>query len=102
MDYCASTTNLEEIWNKPNFKFVRGDILSADLLRHVLEVEQIDTVMHFAAQVSNWERAGRVKGHPQPPPGVPRLPPPLAGARSALVPLKPAINDPFGLIFVVS
>lgn len=50
LDYCASTSNLESVWNLRNFKFVRGDILSADLLRHVLEVEEIDTVMHFAAQ----------------------------------------------------
>ena len=31
-------------------KFVKGDIRSADLLNHVLESEQINKVMHFAAQ----------------------------------------------------
>lgn len=35
---------------RPNFKFIRGDILSADLVRHVLSSEGVDTVMHFAAQ----------------------------------------------------
>jgi hypothetical protein len=31
-------------------RFIKGDIQSADLVVHVLEQEQIDTVMHFAAQ----------------------------------------------------
>ena len=31
-------------------RFIKGDIQSADLVVHVLEAEQIDTVMHFAAQ----------------------------------------------------
>ena len=31
-------------------KFVEGDIRSADLLRHLLQSENIDTVLHFAAQ----------------------------------------------------
>lgn len=50
LDYCASLNNLSSIANKPNFKFVKGDIQSMDLLSYVLETEQIDTVMHFAAQ----------------------------------------------------
>ena len=78
LDYCASLHNLREAANKPNFKvrcrlpefkmcnrdsahkattitwlaqFVKGDIQSADLVRHVFDQEEIDTVMHFAAQV---------------------------------------------------
>ena len=35
----------------PNFKFVKGCIQSFDLVAHILESENIDTVMHFAAQV---------------------------------------------------
>lgn len=31
-------------------KFVKGDIQCVDLLNYVLEEEQVDTVMHFAAQ----------------------------------------------------
>ena len=31
-------------------KFVEGDIRSADLLRHLIQSENIDTVLHFAAQ----------------------------------------------------
>ena len=33
-----------------NVKFIKGDILSVDLVIHILETEKIDTVMHFAAQ----------------------------------------------------
>lgn len=35
-------------------QFVKGDIQSADLVRHIFDQEEIDTVMHFAAQVS-WQ-----------------------------------------------
>lgn len=31
-------------------RFIKGDIQSADLIVHILEQEQIDTIMHFAAQ----------------------------------------------------
>jgi len=31
-------------------QFVKGDLQSADLLNHILSHENIDTVMHFAAQ----------------------------------------------------
>ena len=33
-----------------NVKFIKGDIRSADVLNYVLSNEQINTVMHFAAQ----------------------------------------------------
>lgn len=50
LDYCASLNNLKSVQNKPNYKFVKGDIQSMDLLSFVLSTEEIDTVMHFAAQ----------------------------------------------------
>lgn len=50
LDYCASIKNLAEVMGLPNFKFIKGDITSADLVNYVLEAENIDTVMHFAAQ----------------------------------------------------
>jgi dTDP-D-glucose 4,6-dehydratase len=51
LEYCATLNNLSAVRDLPNFKFVKGDIQCADLVRFVLEQEQIDTVMHFAAQV---------------------------------------------------
>ena len=50
LDYCSNLKNLEPSAGRPNFKFVKGDIASADLVSYVLLTEKIDTVMHFAAQ----------------------------------------------------
>ncbi|KFM28219.1 DEAD-box ATP-dependent RNA helicase 20 [Auxenochlorella protothecoides] len=50
LDYCATLENLKSIRDCPNFKFVKGEIQSTDLIVHILETEEIDTVMHFAAQ----------------------------------------------------
>lgn len=50
LDYCACLANLEEIIDLPNFKFVKGDIASPDLVSYVLREEKVDTVLHFAAQ----------------------------------------------------
>jgi UDP-glucose 4,6-dehydratase len=50
LDYCASRKHLEHLERLRNFKFVKGDIQSSDLVAHILEHEKIDTVMHFAAQ----------------------------------------------------
>eukprot|EP00931_Biecheleriopsis_adriatica_P103688 TRINITY_DN78492_c0_g1_i1.p1 TRINITY_DN78492_c0_g1~~TRINITY_DN78492_c0_g1_i1.p1 ORF type:complete len:679 (+),score=157.97 TRINITY_DN78492_c0_g1_i1:53-2089(+) len=50
MDYCANMKNFESMQGKPNFKFVKGDVKSPDLFGYILESEDIDTVMHFAAQ----------------------------------------------------
>ena len=50
LDYCANTKNFESMVGKPNFKFVKGDIKSPDLMHYVIKQEEIDTVMHFAAQ----------------------------------------------------
>ena len=36
LDYCASVKNFEEIQNHKNFRFVRGDITSADLVNHII------------------------------------------------------------------
>ena len=50
LDYCSCLANLGELQDLPNFKFVKGDICSPDLVSYVLKEEEIDTVMHFAAQ----------------------------------------------------
>merc|ERR1719331_1458846 len=50
MDYCSSLRNLDEVKDAPNFKFIKGNILSADLMKYVLETEKIDTIIHAAAQ----------------------------------------------------
>ena len=47
---CSCLGNLDEIKDFPNYKFVKGNICSSELVNYVLEAEKIDTVMHFAAQ----------------------------------------------------
>ncbi|GAB2278062.1 RHAMNOSE BIOSYNTHESIS 2 [Dionaea muscipula] len=50
LDYCSNLKNLHPSASAPNYKFVKGDIGSADLVNYVLITESIDTIMHFAAQ----------------------------------------------------
>ncbi|VAH89410.1 unnamed protein product [Triticum turgidum subsp. durum] len=50
IDYCSNLKNLNPSRPSPNFKFVKGDIASADLVNYLLITESIDTIMHFAAQ----------------------------------------------------
>ncbi|XP_059664927.1 trifunctional UDP-glucose 4,6-dehydratase/UDP-4-keto-6-deoxy-D-glucose 3,5-epimerase/UDP-4-keto-L-rhamnose-reductase RHM1-like [Cornus florida] len=50
LDYCSSLNNLNPSRSSPNFKFIKGDIGSADLVNFILVTESIDTIMHFAAQ----------------------------------------------------
>ena len=50
LDYCSALRNLDRIKYLSNFRFVKGDILTIDLLTHVLSTYNIDTVIHFAAQ----------------------------------------------------
>jgi UDP-glucose 4,6-dehydratase len=47
LNYCASTSNVLE---NSNYKFVKGNITSKDLILHCLKEYEIDTVVHFAAQ----------------------------------------------------
>ena len=48
LDYCSCLANLEEVAKLPNYKFVKGDICSADIVNYVLETEKIDTIMHIS------------------------------------------------------
>jgi len=50
LDYCANVKHLSELSHLLNFKFIMGDIQSADLVSYILRNENIDTIMHFAAQ----------------------------------------------------
>jgi len=50
LDYCSCLENLDELKELPNYKFIKGDIATADLVSYVLREEKIDTILHFAAQ----------------------------------------------------
>ncbi|AYV78253.1 MAG: putative dTDP-D-glucose 46-dehydratase [Edafosvirus sp.] len=49
LDYCASLDNIT-VSNCKNYRFFKGDINSHDLVNHILNEYNIDTVIHFAAQ----------------------------------------------------
>jgi len=50
LDVCSSLNNLNPILKNPQFTFVQGDINSADLIRHLIQMYDVDTIMHFASQ----------------------------------------------------
>lgn len=50
LSYCSSLKNLLSIENKPNYKFYLMDITSVNEMEKIFEIEQFDTIMHFAAQ----------------------------------------------------
>ena len=51
MYYCASQNNIKEnIRESKRYHLVKGNLCSFDLISNVLEIYNIDTVIHFAAQ----------------------------------------------------
>lgn len=49
--YCANEMNVnEKVRNSDRYKLVKGNLCSVDLVRHVLQSCNIDTIIHFAAQ----------------------------------------------------
>ena len=51
MYYCANETNVLEKWRKSKrYIFVKGNLCSMDLVRHVFETHKPTHVVHFAAQ----------------------------------------------------
>jgi dTDP-glucose 4,6-dehydratase len=51
MYYCASESNVsQQIRESKRYQFVKGNLCSTDLVSHILITNNIDTVIHFAAQ----------------------------------------------------
>ncbi|XP_075446977.1 dTDP-D-glucose 4,6-dehydratase isoform X1 [Ascaphus truei] len=50
LDYCASLNNLRAISDRPNYKFLQGNICDSHYIKLLFETENIDVVLHFAAQ----------------------------------------------------
>jgi len=50
LDYCADLKNLEPVMRNHNFKFAKGDITNADFVSYIMKTENINVVLHFAAQ----------------------------------------------------
>ena len=47
LNYCANERNIHA---NPNYKFIKGNITSKDLILHILNEYSIDAIIHFAAQ----------------------------------------------------
>ena len=52
LDYCATLNNLAPVGSYRNYTFHHGDITIPEQITAALSKYEIDTVMHFAAQVS--------------------------------------------------
>ncbi len=50
LTYAGNLANLAPVQDKPNFRFVHGDIRNQALIEELLRSEQIDTLVHFAAE----------------------------------------------------
>jgi dTDP-glucose 4,6-dehydratase len=50
LTYAGNLENLRDIEGKPNYRFVKGDILDLEFLRETFKQHQIDSVIHLAAE----------------------------------------------------
>jgi dTDP-glucose 4,6-dehydratase len=50
LTYAGNLRSLHDVSDHPGYRFVRGDICDSDLLDKLFKEEQIDTVVHFAAE----------------------------------------------------
>ncbi|MEE9343401.1 MAG: dTDP-glucose 4,6-dehydratase [Gammaproteobacteria bacterium] len=50
LTYAGNLENLKGVDDSPNYRFVHGDICNAELVNKVFKEENIDTVVHFAAE----------------------------------------------------
>jgi dTDP-glucose 4,6-dehydratase len=50
LTYAGNIENLNSIKDNPSLKFVQGDILDTELVKNLLKNEQIETIVHFAAE----------------------------------------------------
>ena len=50
LTYAGRYENLQPLEGQANFRFVHGDILDQPLVEQLLREENIDTIVHFAAE----------------------------------------------------
>lgn len=50
LTYAGNLENLQDIKDKPNYQFVKGDIVEASFLTQLFETHPIDGVIHLAAE----------------------------------------------------
>jgi dTDP-glucose 4,6-dehydratase len=50
LTYAGNLENLHDIENKPNYTFVKGDIVDANFIEELFQREKFDAVIHLAAE----------------------------------------------------
>jgi dTDP-glucose 4,6-dehydratase len=50
LTYAGNLNNLKDIEQKPNYKFVKGDIVDANFINDLFEKEQFNAIIHLAAE----------------------------------------------------
>jgi len=50
LTYAGNLANLIDIENKPNYKFIKGDIVDAAFISNLFATERFDAVIHLAAE----------------------------------------------------
>ena len=50
LTYAGNLTNLKDIENKPNYEFIKGDIVDSDFIQKLFEEKKFDGVIHLAAE----------------------------------------------------
>jgi dTDP-glucose 4,6-dehydratase len=50
LTYAGNLANLKDIETKPNYSFIKGDIVDADFIQSIFEQHQFDSVIHLAAE----------------------------------------------------
>jgi dTDP-glucose 4,6-dehydratase len=50
LTYAGNLENLKDIARNQNYKFVKGDICDAELVNKIIKENQIDMIVHFAAE----------------------------------------------------
>jgi dTDP-glucose 4,6-dehydratase len=50
LTYAGNRANLEAVQDHPNFRFVHADILDTVVVEQLMQDEDIDTIVHFAAE----------------------------------------------------
>ncbi|SHJ31205.1 dTDP-glucose 4,6-dehydratase [Tangfeifania diversioriginum] len=50
LTYAGNLANLKDVENKPNYEFVKGDIVDGDFILQLFEERQFDGVIHLAAE----------------------------------------------------
>ena len=50
LTYAGNLANLKDIESKPNYKFVKGDIVDADFINELFAEHKFNAVIHLAAE----------------------------------------------------